>query len=103
MNALTSRSPWRSIALAALVAVWSSAGTLVPSEIADHDLAPFVETTDKGGEAGPERGFGSDHDASLESANAVSVPIRYEGRAVYPRPTPETYRPLRHLLCVYRL
>lgn len=103
MNAFPFRSPWWSLALATLVAVWSGTGAFVQHEAVKQDRTLFVEAAEKAETAEQERDFGPTDGFSLAAAAPALALIRHVDRTLDPPSAPEPRRPLRHLLCVYRL
>jgi hypothetical protein len=86
-----------------LVAVWSGVGAFGQDQGTKHDRAPFVEVVNEVEQAEREGRTDPDGGVLPSFVSADAAPSPYEAWASAPSCTPEPHRPLRHLLCVYRL
>jgi hypothetical protein len=86
-----------------LVAVWSGVGAFAQDEGEAREHAPLIEVVNEVEEAAREGRVGSDGAALLTSLGVVAPPSQFDVRGSVPLSVTEFRRPLRHLLCVYRL
>lgn len=88
--------------LAALVVAWSSFQTFTPDDPSGHDFVSLFEVTPEVEQVG-QPGTDADSGALSTWLAAVVPPVWARTPTARGPFGPHAHRPLRHLLCVYRL